>query len=79
MDEFKSDTKNWFNSPRNSLYNSDGGPGGDSMIRHIDSELQALKDLALQMGGHVEKALANACTAILNENRKAVEEVHRHE
>lgn len=52
--------------------------GGD-MVRHIDSELQALKDLALQMGGSVEKALDNACKAIMGEDRKAVEEVHRHE
>lgn len=53
--------------------------GGDLMVRHIDSELQALKDLALQMGGCVEKALDNACKAIMGEDRKAVEEVHRHE
>lgn len=59
-------------------YNIDN-PGGDSMIRHIDSELQALKDLALQMGGCVEKALDNACKAILGEDRKAIEEVHRYE
>lgn len=54
-------------------------PGGDEMVRHIDSELQALKDLALQMGGCVEKALDNACKAIMGDDRKAIEEVHRHE
>ena len=35
------------------------------MIRHIDSELQALKDLALQMGSAVEQALEKACDSIL--------------
>lgn len=35
------------------------------MIRHIDSELQGLKDLALQMGSCVEKALDKACSGVL--------------
>ena len=49
------------------------------MIRHIDSELQGLKDLALQMGGCVEKALEHACQAVVSGNTKAFEEVHKHE
>lgn len=49
------------------------------MIRHIDSELQGLKDLALQMGGCVEKALEQACLAVATRDTKAYEEVHRHE
>lgn len=54
--------------------------GGDSMVRHIDAELQGLKDLALQMGGCVEKALENACKTIISrDSQKAVEEVRRHE
>lgn len=72
-------SKKDFNSPSFSLYNDGDSPGGNSMVRHIDSELQSLKDLALQMGGCVEKALDNACKAITGEDRKAVEEVHRHE
>ena len=70
--------RNDFVSPTFAPYNKDN-PGGDAMVRHIDSELQALKDLALQMGGCVEKALDNACKAIMGEDRKAIEEVHRHE
>lgn len=49
------------------------------MVRHIDSELQALKDLALQMGGCVEKAFENACKTVANRDSKAFQEVHRHE
>lgn len=49
------------------------------MIRHIDSELQALKDLALQMGGCVEHAMENACKTIVSRDARAFEEVHRHE
>jgi len=52
---------------------------GDAMIRHIDSELQGLKDLALQMGGSVEKALENACTAVLSKNPDCSIEVNKHE
>lgn len=47
------------------------------MVRHIDSELQALKDLALQMGGCVEKALEKACQWLLKRDSKAAEEVLR--
>lgn len=36
------------------------------MVRHIDSELQALKDLVLQMGGCVERSLEFACLAVEN-------------
>jgi phosphate transport system protein len=60
------------------LYN-ESGVGGDSMIRHIDSELQGLKDLALQMGGCVEKAFENACTSVVSRDSKAFDEVHKHE
>lgn len=49
------------------------------MVRHIDSELQGLKDLALQMGGCVEQAIENACKTVLSRDGKAFEEVHRHE
>jgi phosphate transport system protein len=61
---------------RDPLYNESGG---DPMIRHIDSELQGLKDLALQMGGCVEKALESACAAVVSRDRKAFEEVQKHE
>lgn len=49
------------------------------MVRHIDSELQGLKDLALQMGGSVEQALENACKTVLAFEKKAFDEVFRHE
>ncbi|NJL24380.1 MAG: phosphate signaling complex protein PhoU [Calothrix sp. SM1_5_4] len=49
------------------------------MIRHIDSELQALKDLALQMGGCVEEALENACNSVLVRDNKCLVEVNRQE
>lgn len=39
------------------------------MIRHIDAELQALKDLALQMGDCVEKAFEQACKSILAKDK----------
>lgn len=39
------------------------------MIRHIDAELQGLKDLALQMGSCVEKALEIACGGVLTPGR----------
>lgn len=73
-------SKNDFISPQIAAYNGvKPDSRGELMVRHIDSELQALKDLALQMGGCVEKALENACKAVLGEDRKAIEEVHRHE
>lgn len=49
------------------------------MVRHIDSELQGLKDLALQMGGCVEKALEFACNSVISRDSKGFEEVHKHE
>lgn len=50
------------------------------MIRHIDAELQGLKDLALQMGSSVEKALENACSSVLAQDKdKCRLEVNRHE
>lgn len=49
------------------------------MVRHIDSELQGLKDLALQMGGCVEKAFENACLTITSRDTKPFDEVQRHE
>ncbi len=49
------------------------------MVRHIDSELQALKDLALQMGGSVEKALENACKSICANDSEANEAVRKYE
>lgn len=50
------------------------------MIRHIDSELQGLKDLALQMGACVEKALENACNSVLaKDSDRCHLEVNQHE
>jgi phosphate transport system protein len=50
------------------------------MIRHIDTELQALKDLALQMGDTVEKSLENACNSVLAKNSdRCYTEVNQHE
>lgn len=67
-----------FEAAGSPLYNS-GGERGDNMVRHIDSELQGLKDLALQMGGCVEQAFENACKTVVAHDSKAFEEVHRHE
>lgn len=49
------------------------------MIRHIDSELQGLKDLALQMGGCVEEAFENACLSVTSRGGRSFEEVHKNE
>lgn len=50
------------------------------MIRHVDSELQGLKDLALQMGSSVEKALVIACQSVLGKDLEhAFQEVLKHE
>lgn len=50
------------------------------MIRHIDAELQGLKDLALQMGDCVEKALEQACAGVLAKNQNECRnEVNRFE
>jgi phosphate transport system protein len=52
---------------------------GDAMVRHIDLELQELKDLVLQMGGFVENALECASGALLNFSREALMQVQKHE
>ena len=49
------------------------------MIRHIDSELQDLKDLVLQMGGCVEKTLDAATGAVLKFNPDALAQVQTNE
>lgn len=53
-DEQRNEFISLFISQRLAAYN---GRRGEGMIRHIDAELQGLKDLALQMGACVEKAL----------------------
>jgi phosphate transport system protein len=52
---------------------------GETMIRHIDSELQELKDMVLQMGGFVEKAMDSAATAIIKFSSSAMAEVQSYE
>ncbi len=52
---------------------------GDAMVRHIDTELQELKDLVLQMGGCVEKALECASSAVLKFTPEALAQVQKHE
>lgn len=49
------------------------------MIRHIDAELQSLKDLVLQMGGQVEQALDSACKCVLAFDAAVFEQVRKHE
>lgn len=49
------------------------------MFRHIDSELQELKDLALQMGGFVEMAFENACRTITSREDKCFQELQKQE
>lgn len=78
MTESSPDGRNNFISRPNPLYNEEG-ERGEQMIRHIDSELQGLKDLALQMGGCVEKAFEMCCLAVANRDLKAIEEVRKHE
>lgn len=46
------------------------------MLRHLDTELQELKDILLEMGGAVEKALELASTGILKRQSQRFEEVH---
>ncbi len=53
--------------------------GKPVLNRNIDTELQGLKDLALQMGGEVEKAFDSACQTILSHNPRAFDEVQKHE
>jgi phosphate transport system protein len=78
MSEDVPEEKKGFLSGPPGLYNEERAEG-DQMVRHIDSELQALKDLALQMGGCVEKALDYACKTILTRDSMAFEEVNRNE
>ena len=49
------------------------------MVRHIDSELQGLKDLALQMGGCVEKSLEQVCYSLSHKNSLVLAQVHNYE
>ena len=49
------------------------------MVRHIDSELQQLKDLALQMGGYVEKAFEASMKMVTAKDLNAFSEVERYE
>ncbi len=46
------------------------------MNRQFDSQLQALKGLLLSMGGAVEKAIDEACAAVLKREAKRLDEVH---
>ncbi len=46
------------------------------MERIIDSQLEDLKRLILTMGGHVEKALAQATAALINRDINMFQEVH---
>lgn len=52
---------------------------GDAMVRHIDNELQELKDLILQMGGFVEKALDSATSAVMKFTPEALATVQKYE
>jgi phosphate transport system protein len=78
MSESHEPTRKEFISRSETLYNT-GRAEGEIMVRHIDSELQGLKDLALQMGGCVEKAFESACQTVVNQNQGAFDEVTRHE
>jgi phosphate transport system protein len=78
MQESSLTRKNRFISIGEPTYN-EYGVGGIPMIRHIDSELQSLKDLALQMGGCVERALERACVTVATRDMSAYEEVQKHE
>jgi phosphate transport system protein len=69
--------KNRFNSAATSPYND--RVGGDAVIKHIDSELQGLKDLTLQMGGCVEKAFEGASQSILGKDQKCHDDIDKHE
>lgn len=45
------------------------------MLRQVDTEIQNLKDLILEMGGHAEKALEEACGILLRRNLSGVDRV----
>jgi phosphate transport system protein len=49
------------------------------MVRHLDNELQELKNLALQMGGCVEKALEQVCYSLAHNNSNILAQVHKYE
>lgn len=49
------------------------------MIRHIDSEIQNVRDTVLKMGGCVEKALEATRQALLTRNPKLLDEVKKQE
>jgi phosphate transport system protein len=50
---------------------------GSSMERSIDSQLEELKNLMLEMGGQVEKALKTATEGLLKREGKLFQEVHQ--
>lgn len=78
MKESDTNQRKDFVSGLSQIYNISREEGAE-MVRHIDSELQGLKDLALQMGGCVEQALENACKIVRSRDPKAFDEVSRHE
>lgn len=78
MEESENQLRKDFVSTPTGLYNG-SGEEGDTMVRHIDSELQGLKDLALQMGGNVEKAFEAACKMVTSKDLNAFGEVERFE
>ena len=49
------------------------------MIRHVDTDIQEIKALVLEMGGCVEKALDEVCRAFENRDLTRLIEVHRQE
>lgn len=49
------------------------------MQRHVDIELQELKQLILAMGGGVEKSLAEVCNALASKDPSRLKEVHEQE
>lgn len=49
------------------------------MARHVDTDIQEIKALILEMGGCVEKALAEVCTSFENRDLSRLLEVHKQE
>lgn len=78
MEDSESLVRNNFVSASTGVYN-ESGEEGDTMVRHIDSDLQGLKDLALQMGGYVEKAFEASMKMVTAKDLNAFQEVERHE
>jgi phosphate transport system protein len=70
--------RNKFISSQKGVYN-ETGEEGDTMVRHIDSELQQLKDLALQMGGYVEKAFEASMKMVTAKDPSVFHDVERFE